>query len=287
MSDTSPQRRVGDGESNIPIPDPSVLTTAALVRENTHLRELLEVKLVAGEQAAAFHREVIETRLGGMDKGVRLLQDTADKFPSWVDEKITALKDIHEQRFVAIADTASEKFLSIEKQFAERDVRTEQAAGAVKIAVDAALQAQKEAAGEQNRSNTLAQTKSETATTKQIDQLSVLIQNVTKAFDDKIGDVKDRLTRIEGKGEIADPQRAIESAELTQLRLALATGGGRSEGMSDSVKILMTILAIATALMGAYTFTQKGESPAAPQIIYVPAPAGSLLPTTPPQSAPR
>lgn len=219
------------GSGNVPIPDPSDMTTEALDRAVFGLRELIEVKLGTLGDIAALNRKVIETRiddmdratlalrhvlderltiiingtrgiietrLDGMDKAIRLLQDAADKFPAGIDEKITSLQAVHDQKFEAVAAGTNEKFVSIQTQFAERDVRTEQAAGAVKIAVDAALQAQKEAAGEQNRSNTLAQTKSETATTKQIDQIGILIQNNTKSFDDKIGDVKDRVNRIEG-----------------------------------------------------------------------------------------
>jgi hypothetical protein len=91
-----------------------------------------------------------------------------------------------------------EKFDSIKVQFAERDTRTEQTAAGVKIAVDAALQAAKEAVAEQNRSFALATGKSETATMKQIDALGLAIQTANKGLDDKIADMKDRLTRIEG-----------------------------------------------------------------------------------------
>jgi len=226
-----------------PVPDPTRLTTEQLNREIAALRE-------ASERGLDAVREIIATRLDGNDRAIRLLQEAADRFPNWVDEKITALREIHDQRFKAITDTTAEKFISIEKQFSERDVRTEQAAGAVKIAVDAALQAQKEAAGEQNRSNTLAQTKSETATTKQIDQLSVLIQQTTKAFDDKIGDVKDRLTRIEGKGEISDPQRAIEAADVARLQLVSAQGAGRGEGIHASWLILLGVVSLLGGLLG-------------------------------------
>jgi|SRR6476660_4730807 len=199
-----PPSDVGEPEGeriNIPIPDPSLLTTKQLQREVFGLRELLEVKLSSAADAVILIRSIIETRLDGMDKAIRLLQDTADKFPARIDEKITGLRSVHDERFAAFNDATTEKFKSIETQFAERDVRTEQAAGAVKIAVDAALQAQKEAVGEQNKSSATAIAKSESATTKQIDQLSILIQSNTKAFDDKIGDVKDRLTRIEGTGQ--------------------------------------------------------------------------------------
>lgn len=172
---------------NVPIPDPSLLTTQQLQREIFGLRELLEVKLGTSSEIGTLIRQIIETRLDGMDKAIRLLQDTADKFPDRIDEKIAALREVH-----------VEKFASIEKQFKERDVRTEQSSKDGKVAVDAALQAAKEAVGEQNKSSALAIAKSEASTAKQIDQLVAAMGQSTKALDDKIGDLKDRLTRIEG-----------------------------------------------------------------------------------------
>lgn len=190
-------RYKGDGD-NIPIPDPSLLTTVALQREIFGLRELLEVKLGASSDDRELLREIIEARLDGMDKAIELLQNIADKFPARIDEKISALREVQDQKMVALENTHGEKFYSIQTQFKERDVRTEQSSKDSKVAVDAALQAAKEAVGEQNKSSALAIAKSETATTKQIDQLGALIGQMGKAFDDKVGDLKDRLTRIEG-----------------------------------------------------------------------------------------
>jgi hypothetical protein len=65
--------------------------------------------------------------------------------------------------------------------------------------VDAALQAAKEAVGEQNKSNALAIAKSEATFTKQIDQIGVLISTMQKGIDDKIDDMKSRLQAIEGQ----------------------------------------------------------------------------------------
>jgi hypothetical protein len=183
---------------NIPSPDPSILTTEQLDRGLSGLRDLLERRIECLEGDSKFVREIIETRLDGMDKAIRLLQDATDKVPARIDEKILALKDVTGQKFEAQLDLMNEKFSSVQKQFEERDVRTEQAAGAVKIAVDAALQAQKEAASEQSKSNAAATTKSEASTTKLIDALGSTITSMTKAFDDKISDVKDRVNRIEG-----------------------------------------------------------------------------------------
>ena len=88
-----------------------------------------------------------------------------------------------------------EKFDSIATQFQERDTRTEQTSRDSKVAVDAALQAAKEAVGEQNKSNALAIAKSEATFTKQIDQIGVLVTSMGKGFDDKVDDIKSRLRR--------------------------------------------------------------------------------------------
>lgn len=157
-----------NGMETVPRPDPTVLTTAMLQRE------------------IATSREVIETRLDGMDKAIELLQRTTDKFPQHIVEAVDRLQELH-----------TEKFKSIATQFVERDTRTEQTSRDSKVAVDAALQAAKEAVGEQNKSSALAIAKSEAATTKQIDQIGQMIAATNNAMNDKIDDIKTRLTTIE------------------------------------------------------------------------------------------
>jgi Fe2+ transport system protein B len=152
-----------------PVPDPTTLTTQQLLRE------------------LAATREVIEARIDGMDKAIVLFQTAIDKiFPLQVDSAIRQLRELHE-----------EKFRSIAIQFAERDTRTEQTSKDSKVAVDAALQAAKEAVGEQNKSNALAIAKSEAAFTKQIDQIGTIIDTLAKGLDGKIDDIKTRLQAIE------------------------------------------------------------------------------------------
>ena len=196
---------VFSGGDTFPRPDPTRLTTEQLNRETSALRELFSIRVEEinlrigllfadmGNVPARVEKDIdhlrgfISTRLDGMDKAIVLLQEIFDHVPRQTDEKIMALRWLHE-----------EKFLSIQTQFRERDVRTEQYSKDSKVAVDAALQAAKEAVGEQNKSSALAIGKSEASTTKQIDQLSTQIASQTKNFDDKVADIKDRLTRIEG-----------------------------------------------------------------------------------------
>ena len=160
-----------------PIPDPTKLTTEALTREVAALKEL------------------VITRLDAMDKAMDIFSANLTRAPTDVDKQISHLRALVEKTF----EVHLEKFASIQTQFQERDVRTEQTARDSKVAVDAALQAAKEAVGEQNKSSALAISKSEASTTKQIDQISVLIASSTKGLDDKIDDLKDRLTRVEGE----------------------------------------------------------------------------------------
>jgi hypothetical protein len=150
-----------------PIPDPTILTTQQLNREVASMKELFD------------------TRLGAMDKAVGLLQAQANRSPT-----IGEVYAQHEERFKAIA-----------QQFSERDTRTEQTSRDSKVAVDAALQAQKESVNAQNISNAQAIAKSEAAFTKQIDQIGNLIQTMAKGIDDKIDDMKERITTIESRGQ--------------------------------------------------------------------------------------
>jgi hypothetical protein len=163
--------------------DPTFLTTQALTREVNGLKELMEVRIDAQERAT------------------RLLQQASDSGPkiSVVEERVNSLVRLTEEKFISAQAQQVEKFDSIQIQFRERDTRTEQTSRDAKTAVDAALQAAKEAVGEQNKSGALAIAKSEASTIKQIDQIAILLQNVNKATDDKISDLKDRLTMIEGR----------------------------------------------------------------------------------------
>jgi hypothetical protein len=164
----------------VPRPDPTTLTTAQLKESITAVRE------------------VFDARLSGMDRAIELLASTQSRTPSETERGLLNLKDLHGERFDSFDKQLVDTQRGIALQFAERDVRLEQAAVATKIAVDAALQAQKEAANATNVSNTAAIAKSELNTTKLIDGIVALLNSTVKATDEKIGDLKGRLDRGEG-----------------------------------------------------------------------------------------
>jgi hypothetical protein len=187
-----------------PVPDPTLLTTAALTREIAALKEL------------------VVTRLDAMDKAQDLFSSNLNRVPTDTDKQIQHLRELvssellekeksliiqleeRDKRFQDIirqgGQLFEEKFLGVQTQFKERDVRVEQTARDTKVAVDAALQAAEKAVSKQNEAFSASINKSELATSKQIDQQGILISSSTAALNDKIDDIKERLTRIEGAG---------------------------------------------------------------------------------------
>jgi len=160
-------------------------------------------------------KAVFEARLNGMDKAITLLQDIADKLPLQIDSKVRNLERFHE-----------EKFESVQTQFRERDVRSERESKDNKVAVDAALQAAKEAVTEQNKSNAVAQSKSEASFTKQIDQISTFITSAVKGLDDKINDLKERFST--GQGVIQEKKDHVvvqQGSNANMIAIAAAVAG--------------------------------------------------------------
>lgn len=163
----------------VPRPDPTVMTSRQLAIATDSLKELLRAE-VRGLV------EVFEARFSALNNAGDLLQVISNNQPQMMNEKVDALRVLHNERFT-----------SIQTQFIERDTRTEQTSRDSKVAVDAALQAAKEAVGKQQEASDRAIAKSETSTLKQLEAIQTLISSNTKASDEKVTDVKDRLTRIE------------------------------------------------------------------------------------------
>jgi hypothetical protein len=240
--------------------NPSIAYTlkTALWRELSGLKELLMARIQSIEHAIKiahddlvrvptetqkqvgalkeFQTTVIENlrlyftmRMEAVDKAIVEINQSSGAFPTRIDEKLQAVRDVHDERFRAVeasmrgfnenalhthdkietallvsAGDRTDINLKVTALGSELKAFKEAAAQASieqKSAVAAALQAAKEAVAEQNKSAAQAITKSELASAKQIDGLGELLRTSRDADAAKINDVKDRLTRIEGRGE--------------------------------------------------------------------------------------
>lgn len=163
--------------------DPSTLTTAQLLREIGSLKELLL------------------TRIEAVEDGIKVAHQDFVRVPTDVQNVVSHVREVLEIRIEDAENLKDEKFANIEKRLdLVEQSRVEQKKDTA-TAVDAALKAAKEAVQEQNSSNVLAINKSEAATTKQIDQQAELIRQISKGFDEKISDIKERLGKSDGKSQ--------------------------------------------------------------------------------------
>lgn len=126
--------------------------------------------------------------------------------------EIAEAKDLLFSRIEGHEKEANERFNGINRQLQalqhqieQRDIdrknAVESAFQASEKAMAAALLSAKEAVAVQTRSFTDASAKSEASTTKQIDQIGSLINATVNALNDKIDDIRSRLTTIEGSGK--------------------------------------------------------------------------------------
>lgn len=185
----------GNPRLNVPSPDPSELTTAALRDAVANLRALMASDI-----------RTLEIRLDGIDKATEVFNENLTRVPTDIDREIQHLKELHESRFAAV-----------EMQFAERGQRTIEAIANARTALESALQFSKEAAGAREIANAAAIGKSEHAFTKQIDAITGLRVADMHAMEGKIEDLKGRLDRTEGRfmgGQETKTERRLDTGSI-------------------------------------------------------------------------
>jgi hypothetical protein len=193
------------------------------------LRELLESRLSAMDKATELLaatvgrvpsdtdkavgalRELLGARIDGMDIATKLLASTVDTIPTDVDRAVASVRQFIEQQIRNVQDVANEKFLAIDGTFASNA-----------LALTAALAAQKEAAAEQNKSNTLAITKSEQATKETISANAAQTAAGLLAQNNNLQDIKERVVRIESMGVGASSQRTERRLDMSSVVAAIA-----------------------------------------------------------------
>ena len=212
-----------------PIPDPTALTNTLVEKARDDIRREID-----------FVRQILSQRLDAMDTATQLMQDWRETLPKRLDEALVAYRRVMEERFNVVNEhfkVIGEKFAGIATQFEERDVRSSTNAVATKTAVDAAFQAQRDMVAAQNTNIAQALARIEATSQKQIEQLVTLLQTTTSGTNDKVDDLKQRLTLIEGR------TAGITAAGTTQTS-AQQTAQGASNNMIAVVAIVVTIVTV-------------------------------------------
>jgi hypothetical protein len=187
-----------------PDADPSLLTEQRVERAAIAERDYVKGQVeVLRERVNGEIRALVE-RLNAIDRATTLLSETVNRVPTETQLAVGQL-----------AAVVGEQFNSVDKQFAERDTRSEREARDNKLAVDAAFAAQEKQAVAQNEANTTAINKSELATTETINKLAELFKSDSKALSDKIDDLKQRVQALESGRNGATEGRVERRAAQT------------------------------------------------------------------------
>jgi hypothetical protein len=181
-----------------------LLTTEQLACGLTNLRELLEARIIAIEESADYRNEDLH------------------RMPTETDRQVARLRELF-----------NEKFTSVQKQLDEWGVRGRAAEEAAKLAVDVALQVQKEVAAAQDSSNAATIAKSEAATLKQIDGILAMLGSNTIGTNDKIAAMNARLDWGDGiskggRGTRTESRLAVSTmvAIISVAVMAMSVGAG-------------------------------------------------------------
>jgi hypothetical protein len=122
----------------------------------------------------------------------------------------------------------AEKFTSVEKEFSLSERQRVEQKKDTKDAVDAALSAAKEAVKEQTTASERSIAKSETATSKQLEQLTATFQTAVGGIGTSINDLKDSNNIT-----IGDLKDRVAKIETSVVALA-SKGAGAAETRTDN-----------------------------------------------------
>ncbi len=214
MESMTPQRRASDSGDWRPVPDPTTLTDAAILKAISAQRDYIDAQLAIRDE-----------RLTGMDKATDLRLHTIEQMPARIDEKVGHLGNL-----------VNERFASVGKQFSERDTRSEREARDNKLAVDAAFAAQEKQAAAQNKYQAEAIGKSELGTAETINKLEQLVKAGMDNLSGKIDDAKERIALV------ATTSNAVVNQKL----------GAKDDrtGLYATIGMIATVVLLVIAIIG-------------------------------------
>jgi hypothetical protein len=236
------------------------------------------------DRSVATLRSEILTQINAMDKATNLWHEDLVRVPTEVQRAVGSLKEFLEQgigrasaelhgnvgreiegllgKVTTLAEVSEERFKGIQIQFNLLKQATEQLDLANKTAIAAALQAQKESAGETQKSSQAAIAKSETSTSEAIKALTASFNTAIAGITDRYNDLKGRMDRGEGKTSVSDPE-TVAKLNTMSIQLAALTangneGAGRQMAQKDYTTTLIAIGAVMVAIIAIFWKTHGG-----------------------------
>lgn len=241
-----------DQPSNIPIPDPSLITAQEIAKAKAELRNEFALALAGLRETLIAARDgyiaTINARLDGIEKASALLDGNLGKVPSALDREASRLERLLEEKVANIHIL----FDNVSTRFVERDLRFNQDKAAVAASIEAALRAQKDAARAQNDGIAATFAKSESSFTKEIDSLKALINATRDTITANVVNLTGRLDR--GEGGQHGARQAVTDRQANTGAIVGVIGG--------AVGVLGLIVALAFGVIN--TASSRSAAPVVP-----------------------
>ena len=211
--------------SNIPVPDPSEITSREIAKLRTELQTQFTASLDAAIDTAAAKREILSATVTALDARLAAVGAGATTDTEHASERFSDKLD-------ALRLLTDERFEGLKIAFREDKI-------AAATAVAAAFAAQEKLSVAQNLSNTAAITKSEGSTTKELESLDGKIGSLKETVASDIRNLEGRLNRGEG-GAAGARQNQADTHSSFSLVLALV---GAITGTVAMMLLLFSTLA--------------------------------------------
>jgi multidrug resistance efflux pump len=183
------------------------------------------------------------------------------------EESVASLKELLLSKLESVLDLIREKDTLYTDRDTARQKAVEAALKAAQTGVDAAFAASEKAIGKSD-------------------------QNAEKwraAANEWRAAMQDREVKFASRTEVDNELKNLR-VEMQSLKESRAETTGERRQQGDTRAWWLAGISTAGLILALVTFMLRTAAvvpPSAPQVIYVPAPAGALLPSTPPQPVPR
>jgi len=168
----------------------------------------------------------IQVHFDAIEKAVELSHQDSVRVPTLVDRAVSNLQTLMESKIANAQEVVGGRVDKLEIQFQERT-----AAGSTAVA--AALQAAKEAVGQQQLASASSVEKAQAQSGEALAQLRASFVQTTNAQEAQLSDVKSRLDRLDGP--LLQTQGSLSSieAQLTDVKSRLDKAEGSGSGVGS------------------------------------------------------
>ena len=169
----------------------------------------------------------IQVHFDAIEKAVELSHQDAVRVPTLVDRAISNLQTLLESKIANAQEIVGGRVDKLEIQFQERT-----AAGSTAVA--AALQAAKEAVGQQQLASASSVEKAQAQSGEALAQLRASFVQTTNAQEAQLSDVKSRLDRLDGPITQTQGSLASVEAQLADMKSRLDKADGNGAGVGST-----------------------------------------------------